>query len=49
MSRDSPTLGREREQLEKKYKKGTRIFPFSNVFVFKRLDAYTNTFITFYV
>ena len=33
---------------EKRTKKGARIFPFSNVFVFKRLNACTNTNITFY-
>ena len=34
--------------MKKKKKKGARIFPFSNVFVFKRLNACTNTNITFY-
>ena len=33
---------------EKKEKKGARIFPFPNVFVFKQLNASTNTNITFY-
>ena len=33
---------------KKKKKKGARIFPFSNVFVFKRLNACTNMNIMFY-
>ena len=36
------------EKKKKKKKKGARIFPFSNVFVFKRLNACTNTNIMFY-
>ena len=35
--------------MKNRKKKGTRIFPFSNVFVFKRLNASTNTNIMFYV
>ena len=33
---------------KKEKKKGARIFAFSNVFVFKRWNASTNTNITFY-
>ena len=43
--KENPKAEKEKEKQEKKW---TSIFPFSNVFVFKRLYACTNTFITFY-